>query len=236
MNKENIKVPNHVAIILDGNGRWAKLRGLNRSLGHKEGFKTLQKLSKYIFKKGVKILSVYAFSTENFKRDKEEVDYLMNLLVNNFKKLIDNKSGAKIVFSGRRDNLREDVIKSIEEIENLTKNNDKHIFNICFNYGGKSDIVDATKRIVNEVLEGILNIDEITEDSYNKYLYNSIPDIDLLIRTSGELRISNFMLFQNSYSEMYFPKILFPDFKNEQFDEALKIYNSRDRRFGGIKK
>ena len=236
MNKENIKVPNHVAIILDGNGRWAKLRGLNRSLGHKEGFKTLQKLSKYIFKKGVKILSVYAFSTENFKIDKEEVDYLMNLLVNNFKKLIDNKSGVKIVFSGRRDNLREDVIKSIEEIENLTKNNDKHIFNICFNYGGKSDIVDATKRIVNEVLEGILNIDEITEDSYNKYLYNSIPDIDLLIRTSGELRISNFMLFQNSYSEMYFPKILFPDFKNEQFDEALKIYNSRDRRFGGIKK
>ena len=236
MNKEDIKIPNHVGIILDGNGRWAKLRGLNRSLGHKEGFKTLQKLSKYIFKKGVKILSVYAFSTENFKRDKEEVDYLMDLLVNNFKKLIDNKSGVRIVFSGRRYNLRDDVVKSIEEIENITKHNDKHIFNICFNYGGKSDIVDATKRIVNEVLEGNLNIDKLTEDNYNKYLYNSIPDIDLLIRTSGELRISNFMLFQNSYSEMYFPEILFPDFKNKQFDEALEVYNNRDRRFGGIKK
>lgn len=236
MNKEDIKIPNHVGIILDGNGRWAKLRGLNRSLGHKEGFKTLQKLSKYIFKKGVKILSVYAFSTENFKRDKEEVDYLMNLLVNNFKKLIDNKNRVKIVFSGRKNNLRDDVVKVIEEIEEITANNDKHILNICFNYGGKSDIVDASKKIVKEVLEGNLNIDELTEDNYNKYLYNSIPDIDLLIRTSGELRISNFMLFQNSYSEMYFPKILFPDFKGKQFDEALKVYNNRDRRFGGIKK
>lgn len=236
MNKDDFKIPNHVAIILDGNGRWAKLRGLNRSLGHKEGFKTLQKLSKYIFKKGVKILSVFAFSTENFKRDKEEVDYLMNLLVNNLKKLIDNNNGVKIVFSGRREGLRQDVIKSIEEIERITKTNDKHIFNICFNYGGRSDIVDATKKIVNEVLNGNLNIEDITEENYINYLYNSITDIDLLIRTSGELRISNFMLYQSSYTEMYFPNILFPDFKNKEFDKAIEVYNNRDRRFGGIKK
>ena len=236
MNKEEVKVPNHVAIILDGNGRWAKKRGLNRSLGHKEGFKTLQKLSKYIFKKGVKILSVFAFSTENFKRDKQEVDYLMDLLVKDFKKLIDNNNEVKIVFSGRREGLRQDVINSIEEIENITKNNDKHIFNICFNYGGRADIVDATKKIVNDVLNNKLSIDDITEENYINYLYNSISDIDLLIRTSGELRLSNFMLYQNSYSEMYFPSILFPDFKNKEFDEALKAYNNRDRRFGGIKK
>lgn len=235
MNKD-IKIPNHVAIILDGNGRWATKRGLSRSLGHKEGFKTLQKLSKYIFKKGVKVLSVFAFSTENFKRDKEEVNYLMNLLINNFKKLIDKENNVKIVFSGRRSNLRDDVIKAIEEIEEITKNNTNHIFNICFNYGGKADIIDATKNIVKDVLEGKINIDDINEVNYNNYLYNSIPDIDLLIRTSGEMRISNFMLFQSAYAEMYFPDVLFPDFKEREFDEALEAYSARDRRFGGIAK
>ena len=211
-----VKIPNHVAIILDGNGRWAKKRGLSRSLGHKEGFKRLKKLSKHIFKRGVKILSVFAFSTENFKRDKEEVDYLMNLVV--------------------RTNLREDVVKAIEEIEESTKDNKSHIFNICFNYGGKMDIVNATKKIVDDVLNNKLDINELNENNYINYLYNSIPDIDLLIRTSGEERISNFMLFQSAYAEMYFSETLFPDFDNKEFDNALKVYSSRDRRFGGIKK
>lgn len=228
-------IPNHVAIILDGNGRWAKMRGLSRSLGHKEGFKNLKKLSKHIFKKGVKILSVYAFSTENFKRDKEEVDYLMNLLVKNFKELIDKDNEVKIVFSGRKENLREDVLKCIDEIEEKTRNNNKHIFNICFNYGGRAEIIDATKNIVKDVISGKMSLDDITEENYINYLYNKIPDIDLLIRTSGEVRLSNYMLYQNSYSEMYFPEVLFPDFNNKEFDKAIEAYNTRDRRFGEIK-
>ena len=230
------EVPNHVAIILDGNGRWAQKRGLKRSLGHKAGFENLKKLSKYIFSKNIKILSVFAFSTENFKRDKEEVDCLMNLLVNNIEKLVDRKDNVKIVFSGRRCNLSEEVLKSIDKIEEMTKNNTKHIFNICFNYGGRSDIVDATKKIVNDVQNGNLNIDDLDEKLYSKYLYNSIPDVDFLIRTSGEERISNFMLYQISYSEMYFPKVLFPDFDKKEFDKALIEYKNRDRRFGGVKK
>ncbi len=229
-------IPNHVAIILDGNGRWATKRGLKRSMGHKAGFENLVKLSKYIYKKGVKILSVFAFSTENFKRDKEEVDYLMDLLVKKFKELIDNVPEVKIVFSGRKDGLRDDVVNTIKEIEDITKNNDKGLLNICFNYGGKSDIVDATKNIVNDVLEGKININDINENNYINYLYNSIPDIDLLIRTSGEERISNFMLFQSAYAEMYFPSVLFPDFKNKDFDEALTVYSNRNRRFGGNNK
>lgn len=230
------EVPNHVAIILDGNGRWAKVRGLKRSLGHKAGFQNLKKLSKYIFEKGVKVLSVYAFSTENFKRDKEEVDYLMDLLVNSFKSLINKKDNVKIVFSGSRDNLRSDVINTIEEIEELTKEKDGHIFNICFNYGGRLDIINATKRIVKDCEDGLLNIEELDEEKYISYLYNKMPNIDLLIRTSGEFRISNFMLYQLSYAEMYFPEVLFPDFNEKEFDKALETYNNRDRRFGGLSK
>lgn len=235
MNNE-YKIPNHVAIILDGNGRWAKKRGLKRSMGHKAGFDTLKKLSDYIFKRGVKTLSVFAFSTENFKRDKEEVDYLMDLLVKKFKEILNQKNNVKIVFSGRRTNIREDVLKAIEEIEETTKNNTEHVFNICFNYGGRADIVDATKHIAEDYKNGLIDVNDLDEEKYNTYLYNNIPDIDLLIRTSGEVRISNFMLFQAAYAEMYFPEALFPDFKEKDFDIALDVYNKRDRRFGGIKK
>ena len=209
------EIPNHVAIILDGNGRWAQNRGLKRSLGHKAGFENLKKLSKHIFKRCVKILSVFAFSTKNFKRDKEEVDYLMDLLVKNFKTLIAKKDNVKIVFSGSKNNLREDVLGVINEIEELTKNNTEHIFNICFNYGGRLEIIDATKKIANDCKLGKLDINDLNEDIFSKYLYNEIPNIDLLIRTSGEFRISNFMLYQLSYEEMYFPETLFPDFNNK---------------------
>ena len=228
-------VPNHVAIILDGNGRWAKQRGLNRSLGHKAGFENLRKLSNYIFSKGVKILSVFAFSTENFKRDKKEVDYLMNLFVKKFRKLVNQKDGVKIVFSGRRENLREDVLKTIDDVTNETANNTNYILNICLNYGGRADIVDASKKIVRDVQNKTIDVDSIDETLFNQYLYNGIPDIDLLIRTSGEIRISNFMLYQLAYAEMYFPKVYFPDFNEKEFDLALEAYNNRDRRFGGIK-
>lgn len=233
---EEYKIPKHVAIILDGNGRWAIKRGLKRSMGHKAGFDNLKKLSDYIFERGVKILSIFAFSTENFKRDKEEVDYLMDLLVKKFRQLINKKNNVKIVFSGRRDGLRENVLKAIEEIEEKTKNNDGHIFNICFNFGGRFDLIDAAKRVAKDYKNNKIDLDSLDEKTFNSYLYNNIPDIDLLIRTSGELRVSNFMLYQMAYAEMYFPETLFPDFDKKEFDKALDAYNKRDRRFGGIKK
>ena len=229
------KIPNHVAIILDGNGRWAKKRGLKRSMGHKAGFDTLKKLSKYIFKKGVKTLSIFAFSTENFKRNKEEVDYLMDLLVEKFREILKQNNNTKILFSGRRTNLRDDVLKALEEMEEETKNNTECVLNVCFNYGGKTDIVDAAKKIAEDYKNNLIDINDLDEEKFGKYLYNSIPDIDLLIRTSGEIRISNFMLFQSAYAEMYFPETLFPDFKEKDFDVALDVYNKRDRRFGGVK-
>ena len=234
---EDLKIPNHVAIILDGNGRWAKKRGLIRSLGHKAGFENLRNLSKYVFDKGVKLLSVFAFSTENFKRDKSEVDYLMNLFANNFKKYVNKEDNVKIVFSGiRGGKLPQKVIDAMNEVEEITKDCDGHIFNICVNFGGRADIVDATKKIVKECLDGKLDIDDLDEEKYKEYLYNGIPDIDLLIRTSGEFRISNFLLYQSAYAEFYFPETFFPDFNEEEFDKAIIAYNKRDRRFGGIKK
>lgn len=227
-------IPKHVAIILDGNGRWAKERGLIRSMGHKAGSDNLRKISKYIFTKGVKILSVFAFSTENFKRDKDEVDYLMNLFVKDFPKLIKKDDDVKIVFSGRKDNLRDDVLKTMEKITEKTKDKTGHLLNICLNFGGRADIVDATKKIYDDISNGVISINDINEELFGKYLYNGIPDIDLLIRTSGEVRISNFMLYQCAYAEMYFPKVYFPDFNDKEFDKAIEAYNNRDRRFGGI--
>jgi len=232
---DDLKIPDHVGIILDGNGRWAKERGKVRSYGHLEGFKTLKKLAKYVFSKGVKVLSVYAFSTENFKRSKEEVDFLMNLFVEKFNEL-ENLKDVKIVFSGIKDfPLPENVLKVMKELEEKTKDNEKYIFNICVNYGGQSEIVDATKKIVNEVLENKLNINDINTNMFSKYLYNDLPPIDFLIRTSGEQRVSNFMLWQISYSEFYFPDVYFPDFDEKEFDKAMLVYNKRDRRFGSIK-
>ena len=234
--EENYKIPRHVAIILDGNGRWAKKRGLKRSMGHKAGFENLKKLSNYIFERGVEYLSVFAFSTENFKREKEEVDYLMNLFATKFKEYINKKGNVKIVFSGRREGLPLEVLKAIEETEEATKDNTEHVFNICVNYGGRADIIDATKKIVEDVKSGKLDIKDLDEKNYINYLYNGIPDIDLYIRTSGEIRVSNFILYQAAYAEMYFPATLFPDFDEKEFDKALDVYNKRDRRFGDIKR
>ena len=232
---EEFKIPNHVAIILDGNGRWAKERGRTRSYGHLQGFNNLKKIAKYIFKKNVKVLSVFAFSTENFKRSKEEIEFLMGLFVKKFKEL-ESLKDVKIVFSGiRAYPLPKEVINAINELEDKTKKYNKHIFNICINYGGQNEIIDACKKISTDILDNKIKIDNINQELFNKYLYNDLPPIDLLIRTSGELRISNFMLWQLAYAEFYFPSTYFPDFKEKDFDEALLIYNNRDRRFGGIK-
>lgn len=231
MKLDNIKIPCHVGIIMDGNGRWAKERGLNRSKGHEAGYKTLKTTAKYILDSGVKVLSVFAFSTENFNRPKEEVDFLMNLFIKGFKKdtTFFNKENIKVVFSGRKEPLKKDVIEAMEYLSESTKNNTKGILNICLNYGGRSEIVDAVNHIIKD------NLKEVDEEVINSYLYNKLPDIDLLIRTSGEVRISNFMLWQLSYAELYFPKCYFPDFNQEEFDKALLEYTKRDRRFGSVK-
>lgn len=232
MDYTNLKIPNHLAIILDGNGRWAKEKGMSRSKGHEEGFKNLKRLSKYILSKGIKVLSVYAFSTENFNRSTEEVDFLMNLFIRGFKKEKNffNKENIKVVFSGRRENLRKDVLDAMDELTELTKNNTNGILNICLNYGGHFEIIDACKKIIKDDV----NPEDIDEKLFNKYLYQDLPPIDYLIRTSGEFRVSNFMLWQMSYAEFYFSNTYFPDFNEEEFDKAIVEYTKRDRRFGKI--
>ena len=229
---DNVKIPNHVGIILDGNGRWAKEKGLKRTAGHLAGYKNLLDISKYIFDKGTKYLSVFAFSTENFNRPQEEVDYLMDLFMKGFSRDGDffNKENVKVIFSGKRDKLNDKVLAAMDKMVEDTKNNTKGVVNICLNYGGRSEIVDAVNKIVND------GIKDITEDTFKKYLYHDLPDIDFMIRTSGEIRISNFMLWQISYAELYFPKCYFPDFNHEEYDKALIEYTKRDRRFGGLNK
>ena len=234
----NNKVPNHVAIIMDGNGRWAQNRGLKRTKGHQKGAETLKKISEYVYDNGIKVLSVYAFSTENWKRDKEEVDYLMNLFLKAFKENFDTvkKKGVKVVFSGLKQKLSDKVIQAMKKMEEDTKDNKNGIFNICLNYGGQDEIVEASKKISEDVQNGTLEINDINKDVFSSYLFNDLPPIDLLIRTSGEYRISNFMLWQIAYAEFYFTDVLWPDFDEKELENALNAFNKRDRRFGGIKK
>ncbi len=235
MDYQNLKIPRHVGIIVDGNGRWAEERGRKRSYGHQKGSENLERLSRYILTKtGVEILSVYVFSTENFKRSVEEVDYLMGLFTKKFKNDAKKykRENIKIVFSGRREPLKEEVLKTMDEITEMTKNNTGGILNFCLNYGGHAEIVDATLKIYHDLESG--KIDHLDEEIFSKYLYHDLPPIDFLIRTSGEYRISNFMLWQASYAEFYFPKTYFPDFDEKEFDHAILEYTARDRRFGGI--
>lgn len=224
----NIIVPNHIGIIMDGNRRWAKEKKKKTIEGHLAGANRIISLAKYIFDKGVKYLSIYAFSTENFNRSAEEVSYLMGLIIKFFNERVNelHDYNIKIVVSGLRDNLSKEVLKCIDNVVDLTKDNTGGVLNVCLNYGGRREIVDA----VNKIKEANVNI---TEETFGKYLYNDLPDLDYVIRTSGEERISNFMLWQISYAEFYFPKVYFPDFDEKEFDKALEIYTNRNRRFGG---
>ena len=229
-----MNIPNHVAIIMDGNRRWATEKGLNKSEGHLAGSKTLRELVEYAFSNGIKVLSVFAFSTENFNRSKVEVNYLMNLFVNMFTDYFDelNRKGIKIVFSKRESGLPSKLEKIIKNVEGKTKNNKKGIFNICINYGGQFEIVDTIKKISAKVLNKEIDIDDIDKEYVEKNLYQDLPPIDLLIRTSGEYRVSNFMLWQMAYSEFYFTDTYFPDFHKEELEKAIKEFNKRDRRYG----
>lgn len=235
MNDLDIMVPKHVGIIMDGNGRWAKERGLPRSLGHKEGANNLKKLLPYVYDTGVRYVTVYAFSTENFSRNSEEVNYLMNLFTTFFKKDFQEiiKRNVKVVFSGRRDPLPASVLESMDYLTEATKDGENGILNICINYGSQFEIVDMVKKISEKVVNKEISISDITKEVVEENLYNELPPIDLVIRTSGEQRCSNFMMYQSAYAEYYFPKTYFPDFDFKEFDLAIEEYNKRNRRFGG---
>lgn len=227
------RLPAHIAFIMDGNGRWAKKRGKLRTYGHKIGAKSMSVIVKHARKLGIKIISMFAFSTENWNRPKDEVDEIFRLV----KELLDKKRerftelNIKLKVIGNRDRLDPEVIKSIEAVEELTKNNDGLIVNIALNYGGRGEIIEAVNKILADKLE------KVDEATFRQYLQTSeIPDPDLVVRTSGEQRLSNFMMYQCAYSELYFPKTHWPAFREKELEKAIIAYQQRDRRFGAIKK
>ncbi len=231
-------IPNHLAIIMDGNGRWAKKRGLSRTMGHKKGSENLKDIAIYANKLGIKALSVYAFSTENWKRPKAEIDYLMKLPAE-FRETFKGKfkeNDIRVIFSGRRDRFPKDVQELIIEVEESTKDRIGMILNICFDYGSYTEILDAVKEISKDYKKGKIKLDDISEELMTSHLYTKeLPKLDLLIRTSGEKRISNFLLWQLAYSELYFAKVHWPAFNNKQLLKALNDFQNRNRRFGGLK-
>jgi len=229
-------IPQHIAIIMDGNGRWAKKRGLSRSFGHREGSKTLRKIVEACYELGVKYLTVYAFSTENWSRPKEEVDELMKLLLEylrNAEKEIKGKN-VRIRVIGDRKGLPEEIRTEIDRVEKNTQHISGLDFIIALNYGGRQEITAAVTRLIEDVKAG--KVSEINEAEIAKRLYtHDIPDPDLLIRTSGEIRLSNFLIWQSSYSELFFCDVLWPDFTKKHLIEAIMSYQGRQRRFGGLK-
>lgn len=233
-----MKIPQHIAIILDGNGRWAKAKGMPRNYGHVQGSKNVERICEEAWKLGVKYLTVYAFSTENWKRPTEEVDALMKLLRNYMKTCIKTakKNDMRVRVIGDLSALDEDIKRRILELEDATKYNGGLNFQIALNYGSRDEMIRAIRRISKDCVDGKLLPEEIDENTYASYLdTKGIPDPDLLIRTSGEMRLSNCLLWQMAYTEFYFTEIPWPDFTKEELVKAIEQYNSRDRRYGGIK-
>ncbi|MDD2554739.1 MAG: isoprenyl transferase [Syntrophaceticus sp.] len=238
--RKNIKlnrVPYHVAIIMDGNGRWAQEKGFSRSEGHRAGMESLRSSVEFCLDLGIRILSVFAFSTENWKRPQEEINTLMGLLYEYIQKELDqlHKEQVQIRAIGRLGELQPLAQYEINRAHKLTANNKKLILNIALNYGGRTEIVDATRRIAQLAVDGQIDPQQISEESIQKYLYTSdLPDPDLLIRPAGELRISNYLLWQIAYTEFYHTSVYWPDFDKEEFLKALLSYQCRERRFGGL--
>ena len=227
-----IPTPKHVAIIMDCNGRWAAKRYMPRLAGHRAGTNNISKVVEALAIRGIKYLTIYAFSTENWNRSDSEVTGLMSILedVIETQTNILHDKGVKIKHIGRIDRISESLSRSIKKAEDITRNNEALILNVAFDYGGRSEIVDAIRKLISD---GI-NYEQIDEEQVSKYLYtNGIPDPDLIIRTAGELRLSNFLLWQSAYSEYYCTQTLWPDFDEDDIDEALEAYSSRQRRFGG---
>ena len=232
------RIPKHIAIIMDGNGRWAKNKKLPRSMGHKAGVETIRRVLKEADKIGIEYITLYAFSTENWKRPKDEVDALMKLLVQYLETEVEDLNKNNVVLrvlgdiNALGDELKSKINKSIE----LTENNTGIFLNVAFNYGGRDEIIKAVKDISTDIEKGSINTNDINEKLFSSYLYtNKSPDPDLIIRPSGEQRISNFLLWQCAYSEFWYSNVNWPDFREEHLHKAIKDYQNRDRRFGGIK-
>lgn len=227
-----INKPKHIGVILDGNGRWALKRNLPRIAGHKEGVKAVERLIRCAYNEGIEVVSLFAFSTENWKRNQEEVNAIFDIIENSidtYKEQLNNNE-VRIKIMGDLSKLNNSLQKKLKELINLTRNNNKLIVNIGLNYGSKDEIL----RAVNNCNKKFPN-KEITEQMFKQELYTSdLPDVDFLIRTSGEMRLSNFMIYQSAYAELYFPKIYWPDFNERFFKKALKIYSKRNRRFGNV--
>ena len=238
VSKENL--PEHVAIIMDGNGRWAKARGLKRTEGHKVGAEVFRNIAKYCSDLGIKHVTFYAFSTENWKRSKTEVTAIMNL----FRKYLDEmqrraeeneEAGYNIRFIGSREGMPKDIVKLMNTVEERSKDKSNTYVNLAVNYGGRAEIVESVKSIAERVKNGTLKIEDITEDTVSAGIYTAgQPDPDLIIRPSGEFRLSNFLLWQSAYAEIYVDDVLWPDYKPEDLDRALEAYAKRNRRFGGV--
>ena len=231
-------MPTHIAIIMDGNGRWAKSRFLPRTAGHKAGVETIRKIVKEADRLGIQYLTLYAFSTENWKRPKLEVDALMNLLVTYLRNEIDelHKNNVKLTAVGDFEKLPEACVKELHSAMDKTKDNTGVHLNLALNYGGRNDIREAVVEIAKEYKEGKISLEDITEERIKKHLSTGeIPDPDLVIRTSGEQRSSNFLLWDIAYSEFYYTDIHWPDFDGEELEKAIYAYQKRDRRFGGVK-
>lgn len=231
-------MPKHVAIILDGNGRWAKAKGMPRNYGHVQGAKTVEVICEEAYKMGIQYLTVYAFSTENWNRPKDEVDALMKLLRNYMKNCLKTaeKNRMCVRVLGDKTGLDEDIRSRIRELEEATKNNDGLHFQIAINYGGRDEIVRAVRKLTEKVIEEGLRSEEITQEDLAACLDTAgIPEPDLLIRTCNEQRISNFLLWQLAYTEFYFTPVPWPDFTKEELIKAVEAYNHRDRRYGGLK-
>lgn len=235
---EGLKVPNHVAIILDGNGRWAKAQGMPRNYGHVQGAKTVEVICEEAYKLGIQYLTVYAFSTENWNRPKDEVDALMKLLRNYMKTCLKtakkNRMCVRVI--GDKTGLDEDIRNRIAQLEEATKHNDGLCFTIAINYGGRDEICRCMKNLGEKVAAGVLQPDEITEQLISDSLdTHGLPEPDLMIRTCNEQRISNFLLWQLAYTEFYFTSVAWPDFSKDELVKAIEAYNKRDRRYGLVK-
>lgn len=235
-NKKDIILPTHVGIIMDGNGRWAQKHGRPRKFGHREGAKTFKTITNYAKELGIKYITFYAFSTENWKRPKDEVDSIMNL----FDTYLDDvrnhiQENVRVIFIGDKSRLSPHLQEKMINLEEDSKNFDSMTLILAINYGGRDEIIHGVKNVAQMVKDGFLNIDDINEDILSSCLYTKgIPDVDLIIRPSGEMRISNFLIWQSAYAELFFSDILWPDFSKKDFDMALKSYSERCRRFGGV--
>lgn len=237
MDLEGMTVPRHVAIILDGNGRWAQQRGLPRKMGHAEGCKTLEQIVEDAARLGLGYLTVYAFSTENWKRSTEEVGALMQLFRYYLKRILNiaKANNVRVVSIGDRSRFDQDIINGLNKLEAETENNTGLTFVIAVNYGGRDEIVRASRNILKDFAAGKIKPEELNDQRFAEYLdTKGMPDPDLLIRTSGELRLSNFLLWQMAYTEFYISDCYWPDFNKEELVKAIRKYNSRERRFGGV--